>query len=73
MYNKSELMLAKLNGTIDKIYKELVNKLVASRYSIEDEVAIMRQEKTKPEEYQAWYEYVEECKAQVKAELKEFM
>jgi hypothetical protein len=37
--------------------------LVAARYSIEDEVAIMRQEKIKPEEYQAWFDYTEECKA----------
>jgi hypothetical protein len=63
MYTKEQLILAKMNGTLDKIYKELVNSLVAARYSIEDEVAIMRQEKIKPEEYQAWFDYTEECKA----------
>ena len=47
-------------------YEEKVVELIRERYSIDDEIAILRQKDTKQEEYQAWYDYCEECKAQAK-------
>lgn len=47
-------------------YEERVVELIRERYSIDDEIAIFRQKDTKQEEYQAWYDFCESCKAQAK-------
>ena len=47
-------------------YEERVVELIRERYSIDDEIAILRQKDTKQDEYQAWYDYCEACKAQAK-------
>jgi len=47
---------------------QAVNKLIAlirKRYSIDDELAIQRQKQEKPEEFQAYFVFVEECKLQI--------
>ena len=49
-------------------YEERVVELIRERYSIDDEIAILRQKDTKQDEYQAWYDYCEECKAQAKGD-----
>jgi hypothetical protein len=49
-------------------YEERVVELIRERYSIDDEIAILRQKDTKQEEYQAWYDYCEACKAQAKGD-----
>ena len=67
--NKTEIRLAKLNGTLENDYAERVNKLIRRKYSISDELAILRQRDTKPEEFAVYNAYVEECKATVKSEL----
>lgn len=50
-------------------YKNLVVKLIREKYSIDDELAIIRQATTKPAEFEAYNEYVEACKAKAKQEL----
>lgn len=62
-YNARKQKENKLN------YKKEVERLVALRYDIYDELAIQRQKEEKPEEYKEYYEYVEQCKEQVKNEL----
>jgi hypothetical protein len=47
-------------------YKREIEKLIALKYDIYDELAIQRQKDTKPEEYQEYYNYVEQCKKEVK-------
>jgi hypothetical protein len=47
-------------------YEERVVELIREKYSIDDEIAILRQKDTKQEEYQAWYDFCEACKAQAK-------
>ena len=49
-------------------YEEKVVELIRERYSIDDEIAILRQKDTKQEEYQAWYDFCEACKAQAKGD-----
>lgn len=56
--------LAKKNGV--SLYAERVNLLVRERYSIADELAIQRQRDEKPEEFQEYYNYVEDCKERAK-------
>ena len=50
-------------------YKDLVIDKIRAVYSIDDEIAILRQKDTKPEEFQEYYNFVEQCKAEVKAEM----
>lgn len=47
-------------------YEEKVVELIRERYSVDDEIAILRQKDTKQEEYQAWYDFCEECKREAK-------
>ena len=49
-------------------YEERVVELIRERYSIDDEIAILRQKDTKQDEYQAWYDFCEACKAQAKGD-----
>jgi hypothetical protein len=51
---------------------EYENKIVAEirkKYNVNQELAILRQRDTKIQEYNEYYEYVEQCKAKVKSEI----
>ena len=52
-----------------KRYKARVNELIRQKYSVGDELAIMRQQFAKKEEYDEYFAYCEECKARAKAEV----
>lgn len=52
-------------------YDEAVDSEIRKRYTISQEFAILRQRDEKPEEYDAYYAYCEECKAFVKAKKSE--
>lgn len=47
-------------------YEEQVVAKIRERYSIDDELAILRQRDTKPEEFEAYNAYAEQCKTQIK-------
>ena len=47
-------------------YKERVVARIREVYSIDDEIAIIRQKDTKPEEYAAYYYFVEKIKEEEK-------
>ena len=51
---------------------EYESKIVAEirkKYNINQELAILRQRDTKPEEFAEYNEYVEQCKAKIKSEM----
>jgi hypothetical protein len=50
-------------------YENSVISRIRKKYTINQELAILRQRDTKPLEYQEYYDYVEQCKAEVKREL----
>lgn len=50
-------------------YENKVVALIRKKYNINQELAILRQRDAKPLEYQEYYDYVEQCKEQVKNEL----
>ena len=50
-------------------YKAAVERLIRERYSVADELGILRQRDTKPEEYAEYYAFAEQCKAQARAEI----
>ena len=48
-------------------YKERIVSRIRAVYSIDDEIAILRQRDTKPEEFAAYNEFVEQIKAEERA------
>lgn len=48
-------------------YDDAVNAEIRKRYTESQEFSVLRQRDEKPEEYAAYYNYCEECKAYVKA------
>lgn len=50
-------------------YNEEVNRLIRQRYTLSEELAILRQRDTKPQEFEAYNQYAEECKKQVKRRM----
>lgn len=54
----------------DILYEKLIEKQIRKKYSINAELAILRQRDTKPEEFASYNEYVEQCKTEVKKELE---
>lgn len=50
----------------DISYEDLVTQFIREKYSLNDELALSRQRDTKAEEFNAYYEYCEECKVKAK-------
>ena len=50
-------------------YKESVERLIRERYSVADELGILRQRDTKPEEFAEYNAFAEACKAKARAEI----
>lgn len=62
-----ELVL--MNISKDKLYGARVSELIRERYSLNSELAILRQRDEKPEEYQIYFAFCEECKERAKDEI----
>lgn len=57
---------AEIEQNAKRVIGEEVNELIRERYSLSDELAILRQRDEKPEEYKEYFAFCEECKKQVK-------
>lgn len=55
--------------SLDEQYKQRVVELVREEYSIDDELAILRQRDTKIDEFNAYNSFVEECKVTARREI----
>ena len=49
-------------------YEHLVETKIRKKYSLNDELSIHRQKDAKPTEWQNYYKYCEQCKAEAKQE-----
>ena len=49
-------------------YEEKVVSFIRDKYSLDEELAIQRQRDTKPEEFNEYFAYCEECKQRAKEE-----
>ena len=49
-------------------YDEKVVSLIREKYSLDEELAIQRQRDTKPDEFNEYFAYCEECKMRAKEE-----
>lgn len=48
--------------------EQMIASVIGARYSIDDQIALIRQKDVKPDEYQEFYEFAEEVKQKVTAE-----
>ena len=69
------LGLAKKNKELDinswnLLYESEVARKIRTKYSVNQELAILRQRDTKAAEFAEYNAYVEQCKADVKAEME---
>jgi len=56
--------------TIDEAaYKAAVERLIRERYTVADELGILRQRDAKPQEFAEYNAFAEQCKAQARAEI----
>lgn len=53
-----------IKGSVTK--DKIIEGLIRERYSLSEELAIQRQRDTKPEEFEAYFNYCEECKVKAK-------
>ena len=61
--------LVLMNISKDKLYGARVSELIRERYSLDAELAILRQRDEKPDEYQAYFAFCEDCKAKARKEI----
>ena len=52
------------------LYADRVSELIREKYSLNDEIALSRQRDTKPEEFEEYFMYCEECKNKAKSEME---
>ena len=52
-------------------YETRVIELIREKYSLDEELAIQRQRNSKPDEFQEYFNYCEDCKYQAKREIFE--
>lgn len=45
--------------------EQMIASVIGAQYSIDDQIAILRQKDAKPEEYEAFYAFAEEVKKKV--------
>lgn len=50
-------------------YEARVSELIRGRYTLDAELAILRQRDSKPEEFAAYNNFADECKSRARAEL----
>ena len=50
-------------------YSEKVVSLIREKYSLDEELAIQRQRDSKPQEFQEYFNYCEECKQKARGEV----
>ena len=57
-----EVTQEQIDEEVRRAYGERVDALIRVRYTLSEELALLRQRDEKPDEYQAYYDYCEECK-----------
>lgn len=66
-YQKDREKIAIVQKQID--YENLVESKIRQKYTLSQELAILRQRDSKPSEYQEYFDYCEHCKANAKMEI----
>ena len=54
----------------EKLYEAVIIRRIRKRYTVNQELAILRQRDVKPDEFAEYNDFVEQCKAEVKKNLE---
>lgn len=67
-YTEEELLQAEMiNSILQEIpYEQKVVDLIREKYTIDEELSIQRQKESKPNEFEIYFNYCEECKLKAK-------
>lgn len=57
-YNKERVLTSEQK---EKIRNDKIVKLIREKYTLDEEIAILRQKDTKPEKFNSYFEYANEC------------
>ena len=58
--------LCEVDPPVDYEYEDAVNELIRQRYTLSEELAILRQRDIKADEFAVYNEYCEQCKLQAR-------
>ena len=58
------------HSRVEETYEQKVVRFIREKYNVNDEIAILRQRDSKPEEFAEYNSYCEDCKIRAKAETK---
>ena len=72
MIDKAKYLIAKKNGKLDKFRSDEISRRISAKYSFSDQIAILMDKDTKPDEWNAYQEYRAKVKAEVDNELSAF-
>ena len=64
---KRNLYIAELKGKLEETKAKAIERRIRKKYSVSDELAILRQRDTKPEEFAEYNAFCEQVKADVQA------
>lgn len=64
-----KINLARRNGTAERLYPDLVEELIRKRYTLNAELATLRQRDVKLAEFAEYNAYAEACKKEARAIL----
>lgn len=67
----TEKRLIEKNGIGAAVYGERVNALMRERYTLSEELSLLRRRDTAPLEFAAYNAYAEECKTRARQEWEE--
>ena len=59
--DKVKYEIHKASGTLERYKSDLVGALIGQRYTINDQIGLLRQQYLKFEEYQKFNEFANEC------------
>lgn len=63
--DKVKYQIHKASGTLERYKGDLVGALISQKYSINDQISLIRQQDTKANEYAAFNAFANECVATV--------
>ena len=67
--NHTHLLIAQKNGETEALYADRVNSLLRARYSLSEELSLLRRRDECPEAFAAYSAFAEECKVKARAEF----
>ena len=64
-----EKLIATKNGTLEREYAVAVSRKIRTRYTVSDELALLRRRDEDPEAFAAYHAFAESAKAEARAEI----